>query len=47
MTARIEFAAVTGSLPPDVQAVFERFITTEYTTLDRHGQPITWPVTQI
>jgi hypothetical protein len=36
---------VTGSLPPDVQAVFERFITTEYTTIDRRGQPITWPVT--
>jgi hypothetical protein len=36
---------VTGSLPPDVQAVFERFITTEYTTLDRSGHPITWPVT--
>jgi hypothetical protein len=36
---------VTGSLPQDVQAVFERFITTEYTTIDRHGQPITWPVT--
>jgi Pyridoxamine 5'-phosphate oxidase len=36
---------VTGSLPPDVQSVFERFITTEYTTVDRHGHPITWPVT--
>jgi Pyridoxamine 5'-phosphate oxidase len=36
---------VTGSLPPDVQTVFERFITTEYTTLDRSGHPITWPVT--
>jgi hypothetical protein len=28
-----------------VQAVFDRFITTELTTIDRHGQPITWPVT--
>jgi hypothetical protein len=36
---------VTGSLPQDVQAVFERFITTEYTTIDSRGQPITWPVT--
>jgi hypothetical protein len=36
---------VTASLPQDVQAVFDRFITTEYTTLDRRGQPITWPVT--
>jgi hypothetical protein len=25
--------------------VFDRFITTEYTTIDRHDQPITWPVT--
>jgi Pyridoxamine 5'-phosphate oxidase len=36
---------VTGSLPQDVQAVFERFVTTEYTTIDARGQPITWPVT--
>ena len=36
---------MTASLPRDVQAVFDRFITTEYTTIDRHGQPITWPVT--
>jgi hypothetical protein len=36
---------VTGSLPPDVQAVFDRFITTELTTIDQGGQPITWPVT--
>jgi hypothetical protein len=36
---------VTASLPQDVQAVFGRFITTELTTVDRRGQPITWPVT--
>ena len=36
---------MTASLPPDVQAVFDRFITTELTTVDRAGQPITWPVT--
>ncbi|MBV8432282.1 MAG: hypothetical protein JO244_14035 [Solirubrobacterales bacterium] len=36
---------MTASLPPDVQAVFDRFITTELTTIDRQGQPITWPVT--
>jgi hypothetical protein len=36
---------VTASLPGDVQSVFAQFITTELTTIDRHGQPITWPVT--
>ena len=36
---------MTASLPDDVQQVFDRFITTEYTTIDRAGQPITWPVT--
>jgi hypothetical protein len=36
---------VTASLPRDVQDVFDRFITTEFTTVDRSGQPITWPVT--
>jgi len=36
---------MTGSLPADVQQVFERFITTELTTVDATGQPITWPVT--
>lgn len=36
---------MTGSLPQDVQDVFARFITTELTTIDRQGQPITWPVT--
>lgn len=36
---------MTATLPPEVQQVFERFITSEFTTLDRTGQPITWPVT--
>ena len=36
---------MTASLPAEVQSTFERFITTEFTTLDRAGQPITWPVT--
>lgn len=36
---------MTASLPADVQAVFDRFLTTELTTIDRDGQPITWPVT--
>ena len=36
---------MTASLPADVQAVFDRFITTELTTVNRAGQPITWPVT--
>jgi Pyridoxamine 5'-phosphate oxidase len=36
---------VTATLPPEVQGVFDRFITTEYTTVDPGGQPVTWPVT--
>ncbi len=36
---------MTASLPADVQAVFDRFITTELTTINPAGQPITWPVT--
>jgi hypothetical protein len=36
---------VTATLPDDVKRVFESFITTEYTTIDANGQPITWPVT--
>lgn len=36
---------MTNSLPDDVQKVFDRFITTEYVTIDGRGQPIAWPVT--
>jgi hypothetical protein len=36
---------VTESLPSEVQQVFDSFITTEFTTVDRTGQPICWPVT--
>jgi hypothetical protein len=36
---------VTASLPDDVQQVFARFVTTEYTTIDPKGHPRTWPVT--
>jgi hypothetical protein len=36
---------MTSSLPQHVRDVFERFITTEYTTVDGRQQPITWPVT--
>jgi hypothetical protein len=36
---------MTATLPPDVQQVFDRFVTTEYTTIDGAGQPITWPLT--
>ena len=36
---------MTATLPPEVQAVFARFITSEFTTVDPRGQPITWPVT--
>jgi hypothetical protein len=33
------------AFPNEVEQVFERFVTTEYTTIDRRGQPIVWPVT--
>src|SRR3712207_9363334 len=36
---------MTASLPAEIQRVFASFITTEYTTVDAGGQPITWPVT--
>jgi hypothetical protein len=36
---------MTATLPAEVQKVFERFVTTELTTVDATGQPITWPVT--
>jgi Pyridoxamine 5'-phosphate oxidase len=36
---------MTATLPAEVQHVFDRFITTEYTTIDSRGRPITWPVT--
>jgi hypothetical protein len=36
---------MTATLPPEVRSVFERFITTEYVTVDAKGQPIAWPVT--
>jgi hypothetical protein len=36
---------VTASLPQEVQQVFDRFITTEYTTVDGRRRPICWPVT--
>jgi hypothetical protein len=36
---------MTATLPPEVQQVFDRFVTTEFTTVDRSGQPITWPLT--
>jgi Pyridoxamine 5'-phosphate oxidase len=36
---------VTASLPPEVQQVFDRFVTTEFTTVDDRGQPICRPVT--
>ena len=36
---------MTATLPEDVQSVFARFVTTEYTTIDSAGHPITWPVT--
>ena len=36
---------MTASLPDPVKQVFESFVTTEFTTLNSTGQPITWPVT--
>jgi hypothetical protein len=33
------------TLPAEIQNVFDRFITTEYVTVDGNGQPIAWPVT--
>lgn len=36
---------MTSSLPESLQAVFERFVAVEYTTIDREGHPIVWPVT--
>jgi hypothetical protein len=36
---------MTATLPDEVRRCFERFITTEYTTIDSRQQPITWPVT--
>jgi hypothetical protein len=36
---------MTSTLPSEVQEVFGRFITTEFTTVDSRGQPIAWPVT--
>ena len=36
---------MTATLPQAVQEVFARFVTTELTTIDSGGRPITWPVT--
>jgi hypothetical protein len=36
---------MTATLPGELREVFDRFITTEYVTIDRRGQPIAWPVT--
>jgi Pyridoxamine 5'-phosphate oxidase len=36
---------MTATLPLEVQQVFDRFVTTEFTTVDPRGQPITWPLT--
>ena len=36
---------MTASLPHEIQDVFARFVTTEFTTIDGRGQPITWPLT--
>jgi hypothetical protein len=33
----------TLSLPPDVEAVFREFFTCEFTTVNKQGEPLTWP----
>jgi hypothetical protein len=37
--------AMAETLPAELRAVFNRFYTTEYVTVDASGQPIAWPVT--
>jgi hypothetical protein len=34
-----------ATIPAELSAVFDRFYTTEYVTVDERGQPIAWPVT--
>ncbi len=36
---------MTSSLPPAARDAFDRYITTEYATVDARQQPIVWPVT--
>lgn len=36
---------MTATLPAELREVFDRFVTTEYVTVDGRGQPIAWPVT--
>ncbi|HZB05001.1 MAG TPA: pyridoxamine 5'-phosphate oxidase family protein [Thermoleophilaceae bacterium] len=36
---------MTASLPQEIQQVFDTFVTTEFATVDRRGQPICWPLT--
>ena len=35
------------TLPPEVEAVFKKFWTCEFTTLAKDGTPITWPILPI
>lgn len=35
------------SLPPEVTAVFEAFRCCEFTTLNKQGMPVTWPVSAV
>ena len=45
MRCSLRPAPMLGSLPDDIQRVFERYITTEYVTIGPGAQPIAWPVT--
>ena len=38
-------ATTTLTVSAEPEQVFERFVTTEFTTIDRRGQPVPWPVT--
>jgi hypothetical protein len=33
----------TLALPPDVEAVFHEYFTCEFTTVNKQGEPLTWP----
>ncbi len=35
------------NIPPEVEAVFQNYLTCEFTTLGRQGMPVTWPVLPI
>src|SRR5919201_5658218 len=36
---------MSSTLPPELQQAAERYLTTEFVTIDSAGRPIVWPVT--